>query len=70
MEQFVKSIKPSILTCLSRRNNENKKWEKIQEFSNYLITLQQYTQKGYQILKEKYTNEMSLSSEYRNLLVN
>lgn len=42
---------------------------KIQEFSNYLICLQRYHQKGYELLKAQYTKEDGLSQEYKNLLV-
>ena len=69
MEAFIKSIGPASLITLSRKNNENKKWEKIQEFSNHLISLMQYQQKGYAILMEKYVRHGTFSKEFLNLRV-
>lgn len=69
IESLVKSIGPASLIALSRKSNENKKWEKVQEFSNYLISLMQYQQKGFGILVEKYVRVGNFSQEYKNLRV-
>jgi len=69
IQALIKSIGPASLIALSRKQNENKKWEKIQEFSNYLISLMHYQQKGYGILVEKYVRVGNFSTEYRNLTV-
>ena len=69
IESLVKSIGPASLIALSRKSNENKKWEKVQEFSNYLISLMRYQQKGFGILVEKYVRVGNFSQEYKNLRV-
>lgn len=69
MEDFVASIAPASLICISRKNNEQKKFEKIQEFSTNLISLMHYQQKGYAILAEKYTRPWNFSKEYTDLRV-